>query len=320
LPGVAVAARAQGFALASSEERSYAIQLSGVEPVHERGVSTLPGLIVRGRYLEGFDSAEVVVGAVLARNLQVQLGDELTLLGSGLDGSFAAAIATVVGVFDAGMVELNRSVAQLPLGFFQDTFTMEGAGHAVVFKTSGPDRAGDLIRQIEARYPERDDFVLRDWNALQPGLRQAIQADMGSAMFMYGVLVVLVAFSVLNTQLMSVLERTREFGIAMALGLKPIRLGRLVMLETALMAGLGLVIGALLGAALTLWVGQVGFAYPGMEEMAGRYNLPARFYPQVTWISMLAGPGVVFIGCMMAAIIPAMRLRSMQPVEAMRAA
>ena len=65
------------------------------------------------------------------------------------------------------------------------------------------------------------DLVVHDWDALQPGLKQAIQADMSSAFFMYGMLVMLVAFSVLNTQLMSVLERTREFGIVMALGLKP---------------------------------------------------------------------------------------------------
>ena len=85
--------------------------------------------------------------------------------------------------------------------------------------------------------------MVRDWDALQPGLRQAIQSDMASAWFMYAVLVILVAFSVLNTQLMSVLERTREFGIVMALGLKPGRLGRLVMLETALMGFVGLVLG-----------------------------------------------------------------------------
>ena len=89
------------------------------------------------------------------------------------------------------------------------------------------------------------DLVVHDWDALQPGLKQAIKADMSSAFFMYGILVILVAFSVLNTQLMSVLERTHEFGIVMSLGLKPGRLGRLVMLETAILGLLGLVLGAL---------------------------------------------------------------------------
>ncbi len=71
--------------------------------------------------------------------------------------------------------------------------------------------------------------MVHDWDALLPGLKQAIQADFVSAWFMYGVLIVLVAFSVLNTQLMSVLERTKEFGIVMSLGVTPGRLGRLVL-------------------------------------------------------------------------------------------
>jgi putative ABC transport system permease protein len=314
-----VAARALGFALASSEQRSHAIQLVGVEPAYEPRVSTLPGQMLSGRYLEGLDAAEIVVGSVLARNLKVGLGDEVTLLGSGLDGSFAAGIATVVGIFESGMPDLDRSMAQLPLVYFQDLFSMRGEGHSVVIETAHLDQVDPLVSQLREHLRERDDLVVLDWDALQPGLRQAIQADMSSAMFMYLVLVVLVAFSVLNTQLMSVLERTREFGIMMALGLKPLRLGRLVMLETALMASLGLLLGVVIGGAITSWVGHVGITFPGMDEMAGQFNMAGRIYFQPSWVSVLSGPLVVFLGSLTAAIIPAMRLRAMQPVAAMRA-
>ena len=85
------------------------------------------------------------------------------------------------------------------------------------------------------------------------------------------------------------------------------------------MAGLGLALGVLLGGLLTLWVGQVGFAYPGMEEMAGKFNLPGRMYPQLNGLTLLLGPTVVFIACMLAALYPAARLHFMQPVQAMRA-
>ena len=86
------------------------------------------------------------------------------------------------------------------------------------------------LDQLHTAYSD-DGLVVQSWDALQPGLKQAIQADMSSAFFMYGVLVILVAFSVMNTQLMSVLERTHEFGVVMSLGLTPGRLGRLVILE-----------------------------------------------------------------------------------------
>jgi ABC-type antimicrobial peptide transport system permease subunit len=158
-----------------------------------------------------------------------------------------------------------------------------------------------------------------DWPQLQPGLKQAIQADLSSAWFMYGLLIILVAFSVLNTQLMSVLERTREFGVITALGIKPRKLASLVMLETALMALLGLVIGLAIGWMIASYLNIAGFHYPGMEEMAEKFNLPDRVYPSVTFFSMILGPGVVFLFCLLAAIYPALRLFRLQPVEAMRA-
>jgi ABC-type lipoprotein release transport system permease subunit len=137
---------------------------------------------------------------------------------------------------------------------------------------------------------------------------------------MYGVLIVLVAFSVMNTQLMSVLERTHEFGVIMALGLTPGRLGRLVMLETSLMGLAGLLLGAAAGALVTLWFTYNGFSYPGMDEMAATFNLPSRFYPRVTPLTMFLGPAVVYLGSLVAALYPGLRLLWLQPVEAMRAA
>ncbi len=313
-----IAARGAAFALASSEERSYGLQIFGVETQFESLVSTIPGLVAEGRYLKDPDAAEIVVGRVLARNLRVALGDEITLLGSGRDGSFAAAVATVVGIFDSGIPDIDRSIAEVPLGYFQDVFYMEGAGHQIVI--AAPDLASvDLLRaQVEDLIPAG--LVVHDWDALQPGLKQAIQADLSSAFFMYGVLVVLVAFSVLNTQLMSVLERTHEFGITMSLGIAPGRLGRLVFLETALMGVVGLFLGALGGGIITEWFGYTGFSYPGMQEMAAKFNVPSRFYPQATPLTLFVGPVIVFVGAMLAAIYPALRLHWLHPVEAMRAA
>ena len=90
LPEARVAPRAAGFALVSSEDRTFGIEVVGVEPASEPGVSTIPGMVTAGRYLEEADSAAIVIGAAMARNLKVGTGDELTLLGSGRDGSFAA--------------------------------------------------------------------------------------------------------------------------------------------------------------------------------------------------------------------------------------
>jgi len=314
-----IGARALAFALVSSADRSYGIAIFGVEPGFESNVSTIPHLVSEGRFLESRDATEIIIGAALARNLRVELGDELTLLGSGKDGSFAAAVVNIVGIFDSGMAEFDRSIAEIPLRLFQDVFYMEGSGHHVVINAPVIDEVPALQGRVVALMPSGQNLALHDWGALQPGLKQAIKADMSSAFFMYGILVVLVAFSVLNTQLMSVLERTHEFGIVMALGLTPGRLGRLVLLETAIMGFMGLLLGALLGGILTYYLSINGFAYPGMDELAAKFNLPSRFYPQVTMLTLFIGPAVVFIFTILAALYPALRLHRLHPVEAMRA-
>ncbi len=314
-----IGARAVGFALASSNERTFGLQILGVEPQFEPSVSTIPGLLKQGRYLQPDSGGEIVIGSVLARNLKVGLGDEITFLGSGFDDSFAAGVVKVVGIFETGSPDIDRNMAQVSLAYFQEAFAMQNRGHSIAIRAPRIDEVDALQQRIQALLADRDGLVVLNWDRLQPGLKQAIQADMTSAWFMYMVLIVLVAFSVLNTQLMSVLERTREFGVMMALGLKPGNLSRLVMMETAMMASIGLALGVLLGFTITWYLSIAGFSYPGMEEIAAKFNLPDRIYPSVSFLSLTLGPGIVAIGSLTAAIYPALRLYILLPIEAMRA-
>jgi ABC-type lipoprotein release transport system permease subunit len=105
----------------------------------------------------------------------------------------------------------------------------------------------------------------------------------------------------------------------MSLGVTPGRLGRLVILEAGMMAMAGLLLGALAGGLVTLWFTYKGFSYPGMDQMAANFNLPSRFYPHVTILTLLLGPTVVFTGSILSSLYPALRLQWLRPVEAMRA-
>ena len=196
---------------------------------------------------------------------------------------------------------------------------MGSSGHVIAISVPDLGTVPTMLEPLEAIISGRDGLMVLDWETLMPGLKQAIQADMASAWFMYAVLIILVAFSVLNTQLMSVLERTREFGVIMALGIKPRRLALLVLLETLLMASIGLLIGVVLGALVSGYFAYAGFAYPGMDEMTAKFNMPPVIYPSLTPLSMMLGPMVVFVFCLFAAIYPALKLYGLRPVEAMRA-
>ena len=314
-----VAARALGFALASSKERSYGVQVVGVQPSFEPLVSTLPGLIKEGTYLRGDHNQHVVVGRVLARNLKIGIGDELTLLGSGMDGSFAAAVVKVVGIFESGSSELDRHLLEMPLTAFQQTFSMSDHVHSIVVSANDLRQAQALEKRINTLIKNDQDLVVHDWRALNPGLQQAIKADFTSAWFMYGVLIVLVGFSVLNTSLMSVLERTREFGIVLALGLQPGRIGTLILLEALIMGVIGFFGGIAAGASVNTYFSITGFSYPGMDEMAARFNMPSEIFPDLSVLSLVLGPTVVLLSTLLAAFYPALRVRRLQPVEAMQA-
>ncbi|NND83447.1 MAG: ABC transporter permease [Gammaproteobacteria bacterium] len=320
-PGIEVAPRALTFVLAASEDRSFGLQLAGVDAAREPSMSTIPGLMVEGRYLSAAGANEIVLGSVLARNLKVTVGDEITLLGTGVDGSLAAAVVSVSGIFDSGLADIDRSLAQILLRDFQSLFAMQDRGHAIL--VNAPDIAQTNFYQAEIKgwLSSRgvSDLEVLNWEQLNPGLRQAIQSDMASAWFMYMVLIVLVAFSALNTQLMSVLERTREFGIMSAVGVRTSTLGRLVLLESTVLAALGLLLGCALGALVALYFRVNGLSLPGMAEMAAQYNLPPKMYPSLQPMAILLGPLVVFMGCVSSALYPALKLTALTPVSAMRA-
>ena len=94
-----------------------------------------------------------MVGSVLARNLKIGMGDEVTFLGSGRDDSFAAGVATVVGIINSGMTDLDRSVAEIPLGYFQSVFAMDSDVHSIVVKVDDLDEVTPLKATIAGLLP-----------------------------------------------------------------------------------------------------------------------------------------------------------------------
>lgn len=314
-----VAARAQGFALASSGSRSYGVPVIGVEPEFEGSVSTVPRLVRQGRYLGRGMAQEAVLGSALARNLKVKVGDELTLLGSGRDGSVAATVLPVVGIFESGNPELDRHLIQIPLETFQDVFGMGDEAHAIVVNGAGIERIGATRAQVQAALPAGAELVVLEWEELLPGIKQLIQTDMVQNWVTYIALIVIVTLSIMNTFLMSVLERTREFGVMLALGMRPFGIGLLVMMESALLTLLGLAIGVAVGGGIAVYLHFEGFTFPGMKEIYAQFGLPGEIHSKISFVSVLLGPAVILVFTLLAALYPALRVRKLQPVEAMHA-
>ena len=232
----------------------------------------------------------------------------------------AAAILSVVGIFDSGSNDIDRYFVEIPLHTFQYVFSMGLSAHYIVVVSKSLEQQQQLLAALNTAISGQDNLVVLGWEQLLPGMKEAIQVDKTSGFIFYGILIAIVVFSILNTFLMSVLERTRELGLMLALGARPLRIALLMILESTMLTLLGLAIGIAIGTALVYWAHIVGIHYPGVEEITEQFNLPniSRIYPQMKLSNFLLGPISIFIFTNLAAWIPILRVRKLEPVEAMR--
>jgi len=323
IPGIeAYTSRANAFSLVSSSDRTYGVLLTGIDPEREAKVSTLKKLVQRGEYLAQEDTDMALVGELLARNLKVDIGDELVALGQGRDGSVAASVLKVKGIFSSGEDKFDRNSVQMPLGYFQDVFSMRGAVHEMVVLGRSLEDVKKIKKELGAGVRSIDNdgnLVVLDWMELMPGIVQSIKLDLVSGLIMYVILIVVVAFSILNTFLMAIFERTREFGVLMAIGMTPGRLMKSLFLESATITLIGIILGIISGGMIT-WYYQVhGILISGASELLSQYGLPERMYPQLSVLSVSIGAGIVLIITILTAIYPVLKVRRLRPVEAMTA-
>jgi len=314
--------RTNAFSLVSSKQRTYGALVIGIDPMREAQVSTLKKLIRKGSYFSATDADKALLGRLLAKNLHVSLGDEVVLLGQGRDGSIAATVVTVKGIFNSGQDEFDRNTIHIPLKYFQDIYAMEGAVHEVVAVSTALEYVSDIKQHVKAGIQTIKDgshLAALDWKELMPGLVEAIQMDLISGFIFYIILIIVVAFSILNTFLMAIFERTREFGVLMAMGTTPGRLTKLLFIESAGMTLVGVFVGIIAGSLITLYYQSHGIFIPGSTEVLRQFGLPERIYPQLSILSASIGPAVVLLITFLTALYPALKVRRLKPVEAMQA-
>jgi putative ABC transport system permease protein len=162
-----------------------------------------------------------------------------------------------------------------------------------------------------------DPLAVLDWEELMPGLRQAIEMDLVSGIIFYLILILVVAFSILNTFLMAIFERTREFGILMAIGTRPGRLTRILLIESLSITLLGITTGIALGCIITGYFQVHGIQIPGTSELLSQYGISGRIHPKLSLLSVLTGPALVLFITFLAALYPALKVRGLSPVKAM---
>lgn len=241
----------------------------------------------------------------------------MTLLGQGRDGSVSAAILTVVAIFETGFEDYDRNVMMMDYDDFGSLFYMNGAAHRIVVMAdtsdSIPSIKADLLASVRM-----DGLEVLGWDELQPGIKQSIEMDLVSGFVMYGILIIVVSFSILNTFLMAVFERTKEFGVLLSLGTTPVRLIKVMLTESMFITFAGLGLGIAVGIGFTLYYAKTGISMQGMELMK-EYGLSGSLYPKLSLLSVLLGPSVIAVVTFFAALYPALRITKLKPADAVRA-
>jgi ABC-type lipoprotein release transport system permease subunit len=313
--------RANAFSLLSSEKRTYGAMIKGILPEREARVTTIEKITREGEYLSRESGNRILLGRTLAENLKLAVGDEVVLLGQGRDGSVASAVLKVEGIFSTGMPEMDRNMAMIHLDNFNELYFMRGAVHQVVAVCNTLDDVPAVERKIEAALEQLNsehNLVVWNWRQLIPGLLQGIKIDLFSGVIFYLLLIIVVAFSILNTFLMAVFERTREFGVLLALGVTQARLTGLLLYESIFLTFTGLAAGMAGGALLTIYFSKQGIRIPGAEEILRQYGLPEVLRPELSSLSLLLGPAVVLGITFLTALYPALRVRFLKPANALR--
>ena len=289
----------------------------GVDPERERELT---------RLFDGLGAAELpepgvpgaVLGADLARALGVRTGESILLLTGDYYGSQAAERFRVTGTLSVGDPRFDERAVLTHVGEMQ-AFLDAGrtVSHVVLFAPSG-ERAGELARELSASLP--GGYEIFTWPELVPDLLQMLLLDDAGNWLALSILVVVVGFGLLNTILMSVLERRREFGTLRALGMRPRAVFGLVLIESLLLTSAGIAVGLAIAMPLLLVLERNPIPLSGeqLAAAAETYHLDPILVFELSAAQVLGTSAVLLGVALLAAVPPALRAARGQPRDAMR--
>jgi putative ABC transport system permease protein len=309
--------RLESFALVSAGERSRPVMILGADLKLEDQVSGMSGFVTEGEYPIQAKATGVVLGRRLAQQLQAQVGDTLVFLSQGFMGISSAGLFPIAAIVDLSLPDLNAKLVLMPLALAQDFF-------------GSPQRLTSLVVLL-LRYQNTAAFTyyLKDalsseyqwqtWTEILNELMQQIKADEIQGLIMIWLLYVIVGFGMLSTILMMTKERTREFGVLLALGMQKSSMCLMVLIESILVGVTGLVAGLLASLPVLFWFYHHPLTLKGelaevMMAMGWDPVIPVSFAPEVFTSQMVA---IGFI-TLIISLYPLWIIRTLQPVEAMR--
>jgi ABC-type lipoprotein release transport system permease subunit len=319
MPGVETATpRIHINGLVSTARNSAMALVRGINPARETRIAGLRERIVEGSYLDSDNARQILIGHKMADRLNAALGEKIVLMVQAADGSIGAELFRLQGIFRLGAVDLDGSLAIIGLKDAQELAALGGGVTEAVLIMDSPADVGKAAAALIKEFDGAGYEVLT-WDQLMPQAKEMIAL---SNVFTYILLVIILAvvsLGILNTMLMSIMERTREFGIMRALGTRPAQIVRLVLLEAVYLGVIGTALGMTAGillVTLLAWEGIDLSRWSGAMDLVS--SLKPIIYPALRPASVGIASLAAFATTLIAAIYPALRAARLRPVDAIR--
>jgi len=301
--------------LASVEDKSAAVQVIGIDPALEQETTRFNKKIIEGNPFSPHSSSEAILGKGLAEVLHAQPGDEAVIVSQAADGSIANDLYRVIGILESGDEVSDRMAFYLTLGEAQQLFVLGERIHEIAIVVRDLDRVEALTKRISQEL-NASPLTVDPWKEFAKSFYQAMKADLQGMWVMLFVIILIVAVGVLNTVLMSVLERTREYGVLKALGTKPRQIFWQVLVEVNIIAVVSIVVGAGLSILINYLLSIHGVSMPTSFTYGGiEFN---KFYSQVSARSLFIPALTVLLAASVISVFPALRAARIDPARAMR--
>jgi len=323
MPGVSDAiVRIMGQAMFASARKTVGGMLMAIDPAQDSAEQNLLlRSLVHGHLFSSAEGRGVVVGTKMAEKLNLRIGKKLVYTTTDIYGEIVSEIARVVGIFETGVDEVDGAMVLLPISSVRATLHYGVQDATLVAVIINDHRRAKSVRdQISAAVGNPQREVLT-WKQTQTELAGIITMDKSGNYIMQLLIGLLIAAGLLNTLLMSVLERKREFGVMMAVGMSPATLFRLVLVESFWLALIGLIVGIIITTPWYAYLYYVGLDFSG--AIGEGYNaggvlvdplFKIRLYKE-SIIAILAG---VFSLTLLSGIYPAWRAGRIPPVESLK--
>lgn len=320
IPNAIITRRLAVQGLITSPTNSVGVMLRGVEPGVEAQVIDLDNKLVDGEWLSPDDPQGIVMGHAMVDSLGIAVGDKVVFMGQPEGSEVQSRLFRLRGVYATGAAELDGFVAIVPLAAAQSLYTTADPATQIAIHLPDAHHTDVALAAAKAAVT-RPDVEILGWEDAIPDIRDFVHLDSAYGDGIWAVLGVIVAMGVVNTVLMSVMERVREFGVMMAVGMRPARLAGLILTEGVVLGVVGAALGLFLGLVTTAAVAHWGIDLSGdvgsSMEAAG-VPLSMKLYAEVDYGRLGLYP-VIGVGfALIASLWPAWRVMRLQPVQAIR--